>query len=771
MSQYDGQSDGSAAAPATPRPRRFVGRLTRLTLKELREILRDRRTIITLVLMPLLVYPLLGVVFQKFVLTLPGRNAKYVIGYGDRRAHFMLASFFSQAEQQLHELRKEGEWPLPPQDQSQMELLTDFIKHGDPPLEQLVGEGAFDVGVRTRPLLDSASGGPPGQPRFEIELVYQRESPSSMAVLQHMQARILAWQNYREQLRMLRQYLPYLPAVGGSGLIGLAREESLREPLQLRFVNVPNQSRDVYGISLATVIPLILILMTITGAVYPAIDLTAGERERGTLEALVAAPLPRMALLFGKYVAVVAVALLTAVVNLVAMTITIKTVGLGQALFGQSGLSLQSILLVLALLVMFAVFFSAVLLAVTSFARSFKEAQAYLIPLMLLSLTPGVMSLLPGTRLEGTLAVVPLINMVLLARDVFAGEAQWGYGMVAVVSTALYAAATLAIAARIFGTDAILYGSSGTWGELLRRPRKETASPTVPMAMLSLALIFPLYFAAQGTVAGGGLNSVTRLALSAILTALLFGGMPLLVAVLRRVRLRSAFGWRRSPLLAYLGATILGLTLWPVAHEVYLLGKKLGLTSFDLAYLQQFNDHVRELALAPSWLFLAAMAFSPGIFEELCFRGFTFEALRTRLSGWGTIVVSALLFGVFHVISSTLATERLLPSTLMGLILGWVAWRAGSVKPGILLHVCHNGFLMCFALYQLGRFGRIAIVERVLRSLGLRSHTVLEEVEHLPTPLLLIGIIGPLIGFLIVYLATARRGENQSAPQEEPMTG
>ena len=68
--------------------------------------------------------------------------------------------------------------------------------------------------------------------------------------------------------------------------------------------------------SLAALIPLILVLMTVTGAVYPAIDLTAGERERGTLETLIAAPVPRLGLLLAKYVAVLAVALLTAVVNL-----------------------------------------------------------------------------------------------------------------------------------------------------------------------------------------------------------------------------------------------------------------------------------------------------------------------------------------------------------------------------------------------------------------------------------------------------------------------
>src|SRR5439155_7366936 len=92
-------------------------------------------------------------------------------------------------------------------------------------------------------------------------------------------------------------------------------------------------------VSLAALVPLILILMTITGAVYPAIDLTAGERERGTLEILVAAPVPRFELLTAKYMSVVTVAVLNAIVNLVCMTITVRWSGVGGLLPGIQELS------------------------------------------------------------------------------------------------------------------------------------------------------------------------------------------------------------------------------------------------------------------------------------------------------------------------------------------------------------------------------------------------------------------------------------------------
>ena len=73
------------------------------------------------------------------------------------------------------------------------------------------------------------------------------------------------------------------------------------------------------GVSIGTLMPLILVLMTITGAVYPAIDLTAGERERGTLETLMAAPVPRMSILLSKFIAVLVVAVMTATLNIVGM--------------------------------------------------------------------------------------------------------------------------------------------------------------------------------------------------------------------------------------------------------------------------------------------------------------------------------------------------------------------------------------------------------------------------------------------------------------------
>jgi ABC-2 type transport system permease protein/sodium transport system permease protein len=128
---------------------------------------------------------------------------------------------------------------------------------------------------------------------------------------------------------------------------------------------------------------------------------------------------------------------------------------------------------VFGLLLLFAAFFSAVLLIVTSFARSFKEAQAYVIPLTVVSLLPGLLALLPGLHLSSGLALVPLLNIVLLARDVLEGTGERAAAAIVVLVTLGYAVASLVVAGRIFGAESVLYTKGSSWFGRLRRRRAQ----------------------------------------------------------------------------------------------------------------------------------------------------------------------------------------------------------------------------------------------------------------------------------------------------------
>ncbi|HWG46206.1 MAG TPA: ABC transporter permease subunit/CPBP intramembrane protease [Gemmataceae bacterium] len=689
-----------------------VGLLRRLARKELSEILRDRRTILTLVLMPLLLYPLLAVAFRTFLLsgtTSPGPTI-YRIGVhsgeeGESIQRYLLMGQDATEQRQARTTNDSTQQPAP-------ELR--WLDAED--LENAVLGNLVDVGIQPRPPGPFDERVRHGEV-VDWELLYRDDSFSGRDAARYLESVCLAANTRLLTARLYRRVSP-------------ERET----PVRPRPIALPNpQPRK--STLLSGLVPLILILMTITGAVYPAIDVTAGERERGTLEILVAAPVPRLSVLFAKYVAVFTVAMLTALVNLGTMTATLYLSGVGEVLFGAEGLSPLVFVQVLALLLLFAAFFSAVLLALTSFARSFKEAQAYLVPLMLLALMPGVLSLLPGLQLQGPLAITPLLNIALLTRDLLEGSARPVIAIVVVAATLLYALAALGVAARVFGAEAVLYSQSGGWTDLFRRPPGERTAATPSSALLCVALLFPSSFVIHGLLVRLGDQSIGEALVGmALANVLLFGGYPLVAVWWGRVRLSSGLRLTRPSVPACLAAVLLGLCLWPWAHEIALALRNVGIASLRGEHLDRVQGMLKQWELLSPLFLLLVIAVLPAVLEELFFRGYLFSALLGVLRPWPTILIAAALFALFHLIlAGVLAVERFLPSLLLGIVLGWVCWKTGSLWPGMLLHALNNGCVVLLGYYQ----------SRLVESGWLASGQ-----EHLPITWLTIAALGSVVGIL-----------------------
>jgi sodium transport system permease protein len=410
------------------------------------------------VLMPLLLYPLLAVAFRTFLLSnmVPSDVTIYRVGAHPGPEGWSIRRYLQSGRETLRQREASAEaepgpatnTSPPPHQQPLPELR--LLEADD--LNEVVLRGLVDAAIRPR-----MAGGFRARPDRELaldwDLLYREDSPAGLEAVRYLE-RVCAAANDRFLAGRLNR-------------VGIRQREAPVCPRPIALHDPQTRGSTL----LAGLVPLILILTTITGAVYPAIDLTAGERERGTLEILAAAPVSRLDVLLAKYVAVFAVATLTALVNVGAMTVTLYISGVGEALFSAGGVSPLVFVQVFGLLLLFAAFFSAVLLALTSFARSFKEAQAYLVPLMVLALMPGILSLVPGLRLQGPLAIVPLLNIALLTRDLLEGTADAVTAAVVVAATLLYALAALALAARIFAAEAVLYSQGGGWADLFRRPR------------------------------------------------------------------------------------------------------------------------------------------------------------------------------------------------------------------------------------------------------------------------------------------------------------
>lgn len=641
-------------------------RQLRLVRKELTEILRDRRTIVTLAIMPLLIYPLLRVGFVQFFRAMaPMRDLKFIVGADDLAA----LDAFARIEQRYGPLLKVND-----DDRRPTWLIA--------------------------PLLDSAD---TALRAGDIDIALSLESKGRTTTLQ--------------ATYLKKSTAGSLAARWAEKLLNLANAETLDSLLSrrgappgerielVRHVIATDEGDGM--ISLASIIPFILILMTITGAVYPAIDLTAGERERGTLEILVAAPVPRLNLLIAKYAAVVFVALLTAVINLVAMTATMLLNPFGQALLGEgAGITALMIVELLGLLVLFALFFSAVLLTITSFARSFKEAQAYLIPVMLVAMTPGIVGLIPDLRLSPILAAVPLVNIVLLGRDLLEAKASAAMASIVVVSTLLYAAAALSLAARVFGAEAVLYNERNSWSDLFRRPRTPQPEATPSTALWSLALMVPLFFTLEAAIRfmlprcadALGTSSIPYLMVAGMtaLSLILFVGVPALFASRERLDWRSGFGLIGASWRGWLAALLLAVSVWALALPL-LQWLRPAPPEWLREAAEQMMTQLQQQTPLLRGLFVASLMFQ-AVVEELYFRGYLWNALERRTGIFWTLIITSALFGLGHVVTGgLLGLEKLAPTTLLGLLLGIVRWRTGSVGPGMLQHAVHNALLAAVA--------------------------------------------------------------------------
>lgn len=241
---------------------------------------------------------------------------------------------------------------------------------------------------------------------------------------------------------------------------------TLVKPFGVKTENVAPPEK-VGGNLIGGMIPYLFIVLCFSGALYPAMDLTAGEKERGTMETILCSPVARTDLVLGKFLMVLTASLTTAVVALTSTGLSVAARGffMGTAKLAAAAASSGMIptldpaglLLVLVLVFPVAVLFCAVLLAVSLFARSIKEASSYATPMIVVILVPAMMGLLPGVDLNARLALVPILNIALASKELVSGIFHWEYLGLIFGSTCVYATAALAFCVRMFNREDVLF--------------------------------------------------------------------------------------------------------------------------------------------------------------------------------------------------------------------------------------------------------------------------------------------------------------------------
>ena len=220
--------------------------------------------------------------------------------------------------------------------------------------------------------------------------------------------------------------------------------------------------REVLGERVGGFLPYMFIIFCMVGAMYPAIDLGAGEKERGTLETLLLAPIKRSHIVLGKFFVIFTAGVTSALLSLAGMGVMVAVnvkkipaeVPVGQVL---SSVSIVDLLLVASMLIPTAAIFAALLLSVSIYARSFKEASSYCGPLNFLAIVPAVISLLPIVKLDWFWAMVPITNISLAIKELIKGTMNYEMFIAILGSSFIIAAGLLFFSTKWFERESVLF--------------------------------------------------------------------------------------------------------------------------------------------------------------------------------------------------------------------------------------------------------------------------------------------------------------------------
>lgn len=541
--------------------------------------------------------------------------------------------------------------------------------------------------------------------------------------------------------------------------------ESVHETIQaqrLREVNLPKDFIRPFNVEkknaasptktagslIGGMLPLFMLVTLALGAFYPAVDLTAGEKERGTFETLLATPASKLEIVTGKFGAVFTLAMSTCVLNLASMVLTFVFIfsQISTDLQARAGFQLELPLLhlpiVLAVMVPMAFFVSAVMMSLAVLARNFKEAQNFVTPFLLLITLPAFVSAFPGARLEGVYQFIPITNVSLLFKELMVGQANLEAAFFVFLSTCVFAILALLGAAWLFQREDVILAEDRALSISLRRlnrDRRKSLTPSGALVFFSVLMLLMFYV--------GAILQQWRFLPGLLITewGLILGATLFCVAFFR-LDFRSALHLRRAAGLQWIAAVLAGFAWVFVSLElVYWVNRLFPIPetfaeSFETLFSHALGQHGMLIVLF-------AIALTPAVCEELAFRGLILSSLKRRMGGVGAVIVVGLLFGAFH-----LSIYRLVPTAVTGFLLTYLALRTGSVWPCMAVHALYNGCMI--ALTSGGT---------ALPCGGLDPEMI--EKEGLP-PILLLGAFAALVFAVILLEWSRRKTERQSDADE-----
>ena len=356
--------------------------------KELIDVLRDRRTLMFMVVIPILITPLLiigSIKFQEY------QNKK-------SEEKILKIAYINESEDSLTKQLLSDQKGVKIIEGVPIDSIESYIKSDSLQGGLYLGKG-FLKKIKT-----NSSG--------DVKIYYKSSDLMSKSK-KRMQA---ALDIYKEKI--IAERLKQLNVDG-----------QILEPITITNIDMAT-AKETMGKAIGGFIPYVLVMFIFLGAMYPAIDLGAGEKERGSLETLLSSPATKFEITMGKLLVVSLTGIVSGLVSVLGISSSLFFIDKIPVQMQETILELINpfmIFSIIILMIPIAIFFASMLLSISFYARSFKEAQSLMGPLNMVIIVPLFLSLGPGMEMDHATALMPLINVGLLTKEILAGSVELIY--------------------------------------------------------------------------------------------------------------------------------------------------------------------------------------------------------------------------------------------------------------------------------------------------------------------------------------------------------
>ncbi len=387
-------------------------------LKEMKDILRDKRTLILMIIIPLVLLPLLINMSSKFMIKMKRTASSKTLKVGvilNGNKNNVIDSINSRDDMSLTHIEDETS------------------------INQMIKANNLDFGI-----------------------VFDKEFDKTVKNL--LQGEIRLYYKSSAKNNISKKRIDNILSTYNNQLLEERFNNLKLSPEVVKAVKITDKdiasTRERFGEKIGGFIPYLFVIFCFIGAMYPAIDLGAGEKERGTIETLLVSPATRFQIVIGKFIVVTLSGIISATLTFVGLYAAIK---LNPEIPSEilnlilKVIDVNSIVVIFTLIIPVSVFFAGALLSFSFFANSFKEAQSIMTPLNIIIIIPAFIGTLPGMKLTATTALIPILNVSLASKEIISGTINYGHLSLVYVSMFVLAALSLLICIKLFNREQIIF--------------------------------------------------------------------------------------------------------------------------------------------------------------------------------------------------------------------------------------------------------------------------------------------------------------------------